>query len=140
MGNYSKRYKIKLNSVEKVEELLQEIYNQACQQINAIQEEMNKLSQSTVLSQEITDSKTKYAKAMNDFIANKDKALGRKLEIAKLMGDIVKYNGDIEKSVNENAANSAVGGLQWDEIKAAIENANNINEEPKIEKYNIRNG
>lgn len=125
MGVTPKRYKVKLNSVEKVEELLQETYNQACQQIVTIQEEMNKLSQSTVLAQEITDAKTKYAKAMNDFIANKDKAIGRKLEIAKFMGDILKYNGDIEKSVNENAANAAVGGLNWDEIKKAMQSVEN---------------
>nr|DAD66516.1 MAG TPA: hypothetical protein [Myoviridae sp. ctPuP5] len=125
MGVTPKRYKVKLNSVEKVEELLQETYNQACQQIVTIQEEMNKLSQSTILAQEITDAKTKYAKAMNDFIANKDKAIGRKLEIAKFMGDILKYNGDIEKSVNENAANAAVGGLNWDEIKKAMQSVEN---------------
>lgn len=134
MGVTSKRYKVKLNSVEKVEELLQETYNQACQQIVTIQEEMNKLSQSTILANEITDAKTKYAKAMNDFIANKDKAIGRKLEIAKFMGDILKYNGDIEKSVNENAANTAVGGLNWDEIKKAMQSVEN---NPTTEEYKL---
>lgn len=129
-----KRYKVKLNSVEKVEELLQETYNQACQQIVTIQEEMNKLSQSTILANEITDAKTKYAKAMNEFIANKDKAIGRKLEIAKFMGDILKYNGDIEKSVNENAANTAVGGLNWDEIKKAMQSVEN---NPTTEEYKL---
>ena len=129
-----KRYKVKLNSVEKVEELLQETYNQACQQIVTIQEEMNKLSQSTILANEITDAKTKYAKAMNDFIANKDKAIGRKLEIAKFMGDILKYNGDIEKSVNENAANTAVGGLNWDEIKKVMQSVEN---NPTTEEYKL---
>ena len=134
MGVTPKRYKVKLNSVEKVEELLQETYNQACQQIVTIQEEMNKLSQSTILVNEITDAKTKYAKAMNDFIANKDKAIGRKLEIAKFMGDILKYNGDIEKSVNENAANTAVGGLNWDEIKKAMQSVEN---NPTTEEYKL---
>lgn len=134
MGITPKRYKVKLNSVEKVEELLQETYNQACQQIVTIQEEMNKLSQSTILANEITDAKTKYAKAMNDFIANKDKAIGRKLEIAKFMGDILKYNGDIEKSVNENAANTAVGGLNWDEIKKAMQSVEN---NPTTEEYKL---
>lgn len=134
MGVTPKRYKVKLNSVEKVEELLQETYNQACQQIVTIQEEMNKLSQSTILANEITDAKTKYAKAMNDFIANKDKAIGRKLEIAKFMGDILKYDGDIEKSVNENAANTAVGGLNWDEIKKAMQSVEN---NPTTEEYKL---
>lgn len=135
MANISKRYKIKLNSVEKVEELLQETYNQACQQIVTVQDEMNKLSQSTILAQEITDAKTKYAKAMNDFISNKDKAIGRKLEIAKFMGDILKYNGDVEKSVNENSANSAISGLNWDDIKKAVRTIEN---ESITQEYNIK--
>lgn len=130
MANIPRKYKIKLNSVEKVEELLQETYNQACQQIVSIQLEMNKLTESTNLSQEITDAKVKYSKAINDFLTNKDKAIGRKLEIAKFMGDILKYNGDIEKSVNENAANSTTNGLNWEEIKKAMQNIEN-NSEPK---------
>ena len=30
----NKRYKVRLNSAEKIEELLQEIYDQACRQLN----------------------------------------------------------------------------------------------------------
>ena len=40
----SKKYSVKLNNVEKIEALLQETYNQACQQHTAIQDEMNKLA------------------------------------------------------------------------------------------------
>ena len=43
------RFKVKLNSFEKVEELLQEVYDQACRQLNEIQNEMNKLINSTNL-------------------------------------------------------------------------------------------
>ena len=43
----SKRIKVRLNSVEKIEELLQEVYDQACRQINEIQNEINKLINST---------------------------------------------------------------------------------------------
>ena len=39
----TKRYKVRLNSAEKIEELLQEIYDQACKQITEIQNEINKL-------------------------------------------------------------------------------------------------
>ena len=80
-----KRYKLKLNSAQKIEELLQELYDEADKNIVEIQNEMNKLANSVQLDQEIVDAKAKYAKAMNDFITNKDKAIGRKLDIAKLM-------------------------------------------------------
>ena len=106
-----KHYKLKLNSVDKIEELLQELYNEVCQNIEAIQKEMNKLSNSIELNNEIVDSKAKYAKAMNDFIANKDKAIGRKLEIAKLMSEVLKFNGNVAKTFAES---DAVG--DWSEF------------------------
>lgn len=96
-----KRYKLKLNSAEKIEELLQELYNETCKNINDIQMQMNKLAESTPLTDEIMDSKAKFAKAMNDFIANKDKAIGRKLEIAKLMAEVYKFQGNVAQAVNE---------------------------------------
>lgn len=106
-----KRYKLKLNSVEKIEELLQELYNESCRNVETIQNEMNKLSSSIILKDEIVDSKTKYAKAMNDFITNKDKAIGRKLEIAKLMTEVLKFNGNVSKTFEES---EAVG--DWSEL------------------------
>lgn len=95
------RFKLKLNSNEKIEELLQELYNESCKNIEEIQIQMNKLQNAVSLNEEIMEAKTKYAKAMNDFITNKDKAIGRKLEIAKLMSEIMKYNGDVNKAFNE---------------------------------------
>ena len=103
-GKLAKRYKLKLNSVEKIEELLQELYEEADKNIVEIQNEMNKLANSVELNNEIVDAKAKYAKAMNDFITNKDKAIGRKLEIAKLMTEIVKYNGNVKKTLEESEA------------------------------------
>ena len=110
-----KRYKLKLNSSDKIEELLQELYNESCKNIEAIQNEMNKLSNSINLNEEIVDSKTKYAKAMNDFITNKDKAIGRKLEIAKLMSEILKFNGNVAKTFEES---DAVG--DWSDFMSKV--------------------
>lgn len=99
-----KKFKIKINSAERIESLLQELYNESCKNVEQIQTEMNKLSNSIKLNDESLDSKTKYAKAMNDFIANKDKAIGRKMEIAKLMTEIFKYNGNLNKTFSESEA------------------------------------
>ena len=126
-----KRYKLKLNSAEKIEELLQELYNETCKNIEAIQNEMNKLSSSINLNNEIVDSKTKYAKAMNDFITNKDKAIGRKIEIAKLMSEILKFNGNVSKTFEES---EAVG--DWSELMNMVnnnENESNDKQDEKIE-------
>lgn len=133
MPRVSGKYKVKLNSSANIEELLQETYNQACQQINLIQDEMNKLANSTVLSSEITDVRVKYAKAMNDFIVNKDKAIGRKLEIAKFLGEVMKYNGDVNKTVSENDDTFSNSSLNWDEIKNMVNSDTN-----KIEEYRVK--
>lgn len=96
-----KRYKLKVDSKEKIEELLQEIYIEACKNIEEAQNEINRISNSTDLNSEIIDGKAKYAKAINDFIATKDKAIARKFEIAKLLTEIVKFNGNIQQAFTE---------------------------------------
>jgi hypothetical protein len=129
----AKKYKLKLNNISKVEELLQELYDEADKNIVEVQNEMNKLSNSVQLSDEIMDAKAKYAKAMNDFLANKDKAIGRKLDIAKLMSEIIKYNGNMSKVAAEGEI------PDWDELQNAImNNSEKKDEEPKVEIYNLR--
>ena len=127
----SKKYKLKLNSIEKIEELLQELYDEADKNIGEIQNEMNKMSNSVQLGNEIVDAKAKYAKAMNDFITNKDKAIGRKLDIAKLMSEILKFNGDIKKAVSEGEI------PDWQEItNALIDNTEDTDE--TVDKYRLK--
>ena len=128
-----KKYKLKLNSAQKIEELLQELYEEADKNIVEIQNEMNKLANSVQLEQEIVDAKAKYAKAMNDFITNKDKAIGRKLDIAKLMSEILKFNGNVKLAVTEGEI------PDWDEItNALVDNANATNIEDETEKYHLK--
>ena len=129
MAAVKKRYKLRLNSLDKIEELLQELYNEADKNIVEIQNQMNKLSNSVALNDEIMDSKTKYAKAMNDFITNKDKAIGRKLDIAKLMTEIHKFNGDVRKMVyNEESVGN------WEDLKDVVESTtNDSNDQETVE-------
>ena len=129
MAAVKKRYKLRLNSLDKIEELLQELYNEADKNIVEIQNQMNKLSNSVALNDEIMDSKTKYAKAMNDFITNKDKAIGRKLDIAKLMTEIHKFNGDVRKMVDYE---ESVGN--WEDLKDVVESTtNDSNDQETVE-------
>ena len=135
MAAVKKRYKLRLNSLDKIEELLQELYNEADKNIVEIQNQMNKLSNSVALNDEIMDSKTKYAKAMNDFITNKDKAIGRKLDIAKLMTEIHKFNGDVRKMVD----NEESVGI-WEDLKDVVEsttNDSNVQETVVTDSYSI---
>ena len=98
-----KKFKVKLNSVEKVEALLQEVYDDACRQMTLIQNKITELEQSTKLSDEnITlDLKAKYAKAIHDYITDKEKAIGRKLDVSKLMTEVIKRDGDVESVISD---------------------------------------
>lgn len=124
----AKRYKLKLNSLEKIEELLQELYNESDKNIVEIQNQMNKLSSSVALNDEIMEAKVKYSKAMNDFIANKDKAIGRKMEIAKLMADIHKFNGDVKSMINNE---ESVGN--WEDLKNEVVYSVDTDSEDQVE-------
>lgn len=97
-----KKFKVKLNSVEKVEALLQEIYDDSLRQLNIIQDKINELHESTPLTDEPIDMKAKYAKAMHDYLTDRDKCLGRKLDVSRLMAEVIKSNGDVEKVISES--------------------------------------
>lgn len=128
-----KRYKLKLNSLDKMTELLQETYNEACKNIEEAQSQINKLTSSVVLNDEAMDAKAKYAKAMNDFIVSKDKAIGRKLEIAKLMSEVYKYNGNVEKG-SENV----MSNIDLDELKSMLSDEDeNGDDKSSSKEYNI---
>lgn len=126
-----KKYKLKLNSVEKIEELLQELYEEADKNIVEIQNEINKLTNSVQLNEEIMDAKAKYAKAINDYISNKDKAIGRKLDIAKLMSEILKYNGNVKQAIAEGEI------PDWQEITDALIDKTE-EETDNVEKYQLK--
>lgn len=127
-----KNFKLKVNSIEKVEELLQELYNETNKMVNEIQEQMNKLSSSVSLNQEPMDAKAKYSKAMNDFLSNKEKAISRKLDIAKLMAEIIKFNGNMKAVVQES-------NLNWDSFKdSLVDDGTQKNSKDEVCEYELR--
>ena len=121
-----KKYKVKLNSIEKIEELLQEIYDQAVRHLNEIQMEMNKLQNSTNLGQDgiSIDDKTKYAKAIHDFMGDKERALKSKFEIAKFMGELAKHGGDLGETLNYQGFVKKTS-LDLKALKSSISNDDN---------------
>jgi hypothetical protein len=130
----AKNYVVKLNSLEKVEQLLQEIYDQSVKHLNEIQNEMNKLSNSTNLADITLEEKTKYFKAVHDLIGDKNKAIAMKFDIAKFMGEILKHHGDIEKTLDDT---TTVKNTKLD-INALKRQINEIVlEEPK--EYKLKN-
>lgn len=121
----NKRIKVRLSSVEKIEELLQEVYDQACRQINEIQNEINKLINSTNLgSDDFTmDDKAKYFKAIHDLTGDKKSAIQTKLDIVKFMGEMVKHSGDAKAVVNDKSFAKRTS-LNLNDIRNALNEGN----------------
>ena len=97
------KLKIQVNDLQNVRDLLQTAYDLANEQIVQAQNEINKLSVATELQNESIDGKAKYAKAINDYLGIKDKAISKKLDIAKILSDICNHNGDV-KDAFENGS------------------------------------
>lgn len=95
-----KKYTVKLNSIDKIEQLLQETYNLACQGYTQVQNEINKIANTTKIIDLDIDGKEKYAKVINNYIAMQHKYVTQKFDIAKLMAEIVKHNGDVKGALD----------------------------------------
>lgn len=121
------RYKVRLNSAEKIEELLQEIYDQACRQLNEIQNEINKLINSTNLGSEdfTMDDKAKYFKAIHDLTGDRKAAIQTKLDIAKFMGEILKHGGDSNAVINDKNLQKRTS-LNLKSIRDAVKESNDV--------------
>jgi hypothetical protein len=118
------KVKIRINSNDKIEELLQETYNQACEQITQVQEEMNKITKSTTLADLTIDEKAKYAKIMHDYSGDKDRAIRAKMDIAKLLIEIVNHKGSVEDTLNDKAYTKQPSTLNFEALKKQINNDN----------------
>lgn len=101
MEKIKKKYSIKLNNIDKIEVLLQETYDLACQQHKQLQEEINKIANTTVLNDLDIDGKEKYAKIMGNYIALQQKSINQKYDIAKLMSEVLKHGGNLSETFND---------------------------------------
>lgn len=115
----SKKLKIEINSIENLRQLLQETYELADSQIIQSQNEINKLAASTKLQDEIMPAKKAYASAINDYLTIKDKAISKKIEIAKLMAEMCKINNNANNQMTEMA--TSFGSFDFDNIRNILD-------------------
>ena len=101
MPRVIKNFKVELNSADNLRDLVQNVIDLADTQINQAQNEIEKLKKSTDLTQEIMDGKSKYAKAINDYLSVIDKAMAKKIDIAKLLNEVMSHNGDIKAAMED---------------------------------------
>ena len=127
------KLKIEINDIQNIRDLLQETYRLADEQIIQAQNEINKLSNATKLQDEVMDSKSKYAKAINDYLGMKDKAIAKKLDIAKILSEIYKHNGDVKGALE--ADNLKNVSFDFRKIKKMVDD--NFTEQDKTKTIKI---
>ena len=113
-----------------MKDLLQEAYRLADEQIVQSQNEINKLSNATQLSDEPMDASAKYAKAINDYLGIKDKAISKKLDISKVLADVLKSNGNVQDAI-ENGTNIKNMDFNFDDIKKMVDESYQDKEKTK---------
>ena len=122
----AKQLKIDINDPNVLKDLLQEAYVHANEQILQAQNEINKLANATNLQDEPIDGKSKYAKAINDYLGMKDKAISKKIEISKILSEVYKHNGDLTNSVGDSSAASM--NFDFSDIKKLVDESMNEKE------------
>lgn len=122
----AKQLKIDINDPNVLKDLLQEAYVHANEQILQAQNEINKLANATNLQDEPIDGKSKYAKAINDYLGMKDKAISKKIEISKILSEVYKHNGDLTNSVGDSSA--AAMNFDFSDIKKLVDESMNEKE------------
>ena len=129
------KYSVKLNNIDKIEQLLQETYELACQQHTSIQNEINKIMNTTVVNNLDIDGKEKYGKIMKEYFSLQQKSISLKMDVAKLMSEVLKHNGDVNKALeNDNMKGSK---LDLATLRKLAKDAN-TNANSKPEEYNIK--
>ena len=132
-----KKYSVRLNNVEKIEQLLQENYDLACYQYNQIQTEINKISNSTILNELDIDGKEKYGKIMSNYLNLQQKSTLQKFDIAKLMSEVLKHQGNVDEALNDMNKSKIATTLDLSKLREIAKNASTRSED-KVELYNIK--
>lgn len=133
-----KKFKVRLNETQSIQVLLQEIYDQARHMIIEIQTSINSLELSTKLADENIDGKSKYAKSMHDFHGDKEKAIRLKLDVAKIMNEILKHNGDANEAL-QNSELQRNNSIDVEKLRNLVkEESKKINGNIEVEEYILK--
>lgn len=118
---------VKLNSVENLESIMQEVYNDANVQINDANTAINILVNTS--SPEDVNDLALIAKEKANLFKIKDSATKIKLELAKLEAEIIKNQGNAEEAVK---ATIGVTKADFKSVRDLISNKTN-----EAEKYEL---
>lgn len=129
------KFKIELNDSQNIRDVLQKAYDLSDAQIIQAQNEINKIATATKLQDEVMESKAKYGKIINDYLSIIDKAISKKIEISKLMTEILHHNGNTGAALSDS---QSIGKQSFDlsKIKEMVKNMHDEKEQTKTIELN----
>ena len=129
------KFKVELYNADNIRSVLQQAYDLSDEQIIQAQNEINKMATATRLQDEVMESKAKYGKIVNDYLSIIDKAISKKVEIAKLMTEILHHNGNVGAALSES---QSTGKQTFDlsKIKEMVKTMHDEKEQTKIIELN----
>ena len=125
------KFKVEVNDINNIRDVLQKAYDLADEQLIQAQNEINKLATATKLQEEVMDSKAKYAKAMNDYMGIKDKAISKKMEIAKLLSEILNHTNSANSGMLTDTSSGVKQSFDLSKIKEMVKSMHDEKEQTK---------
>jgi len=129
------KFKIELNDSGNVRDVLQQAYDLSDAQIVQAQNEINKMATATRLQDEVMESKSKYGKIINDYLNIIDKSISKKVEIAKLMTEILHHNGNVS-GISSDSQMQGKQSFDLSKIKEMVKNMHEEKEKTKTIELN----
>jgi len=120
-----RRFNIVLNDKVNLQTGLNELYHEAERLIKQIQEEIDKMTVSTSLNGLQMDEKSEYSRAVHNLIVDKTNALKLKLDVQKVVTEVLKFGGDENGALGSLNKTKALSGgvINPADIQKMIQNA-----------------
>ena len=131
------RYKVVLNDRVNLETGLNEIYHEMVFLINQIQEEYTKLTENTSLTDLSMDEKSEYSKSVHNLFMDKANVLKLKLEIQKVVAEILKCgnSGNAFDNLKKNKSIEAIDIKSLQKMMKSTENGTDSETETVVYKF-----
>jgi hypothetical protein len=116
-----KKFSIILNDKGNIQEALNQLNYECDYTINQLQEQISGLINSTSLDNVEISDKSEFTKAVNSLITTKTNVLKVKLDIYKILTEILKFNGNSEAAIGSLKKDNALDAIDVNAIKRQLQ-------------------
>ena len=118
-----RKHIIKIDNIESLQSLMQEVYNDACSQIQEAQNVINGFSNGVEVVD--TDDYAKVAKAKTDALKIKEAAIKIKLDVGRLQNDVIKNHGELPEELTKTEISGGATLDHFSKLRKMIEDGKN---------------